>query len=69
MKQAPEKVIVPLPESLINKAKACEEVIIYERGELRQSLSQQSIRPLVSNTNGSSVSQGSTKGQGIVQQR
>ena len=66
MKQAPEKVIVPLPESLINKAKACEEVIIYERGELRQSLSQQSIRPLVSNANGSSVNQGSTKGQAIL---
>ena len=52
----PEKVIVPLPEALINKAKACEEVIIYERGELRQSLSQQSIRPMVSNVNGSAVS-------------
>jgi hypothetical protein len=52
----PEKIIVPLPESLINKAKACEEVIIYERGELRQSLSQQSIRPIIQNTNGSAVS-------------
>lgn len=52
----PEKVIVPLPEALINKAKACEEVIIYERGELRQSLSQQNMRPTVSNVNGSAVS-------------
>jgi len=34
-----EKIILPLADSLINKAKACEEVILFERGELRHTQS------------------------------
>jgi hypothetical protein len=30
-----DKIILPLPDSLINKAKTCEEIILLERGELR----------------------------------
>jgi hypothetical protein len=30
----PEKILIPLQDSIINKAKACEEVILFERGEL-----------------------------------
>jgi hypothetical protein len=42
--RASEKILLPLQDSLINKAKACEEVILYERGDLRNSQSSQSVR-------------------------
>lgn len=41
-----EKIVVPLHEHIINKAKACEEVILFERGDLRNILSSNSQRVL-----------------------
>lgn len=43
-KRTSDKILLPLQDSLINKAKACEEVILFERGDLRVSQSSQSVR-------------------------
>lgn len=39
-----EKIVVPLHEHIINKAKACEEVILFERGDIRNIQSSHSQR-------------------------
>ena len=62
---------MPLQEQLINKAKACEEVILFERGELKCAISQQNVRQIyASPTNGSSggvrIVKGSPTGKDIV---